>query len=233
MAISQEQADTWSGQPDSGKAKATHEAIRKALRDERSLVRTRDFEDFLQGSYRNDTNIRTDSDVDIVVRLNSAFWYDTSRLGPFWEAEVTRTFSDASYGFDEFRRDVFATLVQAFGQANVVQQNKCITVKASGGRLDADVVPCLYHRAYAPSTAYDTGIAFETVRERRRSVNYPIQHYENGVAKHRATDGVFKPVVRLAKNARNEAIHRRTLAEGKLAHGSAHSEGRISTRMVD
>jgi hypothetical protein len=37
---------------------------------------------FLQGSYRNGTNVRADSDVYIVAHLNSSFGYDVSALPP-------------------------------------------------------------------------------------------------------------------------------------------------------
>jgi predicted nucleotidyltransferase len=165
------QVENWSKQPDSARAKVTHEAIREALRSQRSVIKDRDFDDFLQGSYRNDTNIRGDSDVDIVVRLNTTFSHDTSRLAPFWAAQMQSAYPVASYQFADFRRDVFATLSVAFG-SSVRQENKCIRVPGRNGRLDADVVPCLEHRNYRQFTAvdeeqYDRGIAFYTLREGR------------------------------------------------------------------
>ena len=38
------------------------------------------YESFLQGSYGNDTNVYSDSDVDVVMRLDSVFYYDLSRM---------------------------------------------------------------------------------------------------------------------------------------------------------
>ena len=38
---------------------------------------------YLQGSYRNDTNIRGDSDVDLVLELNSVFKHDASVLSEY------------------------------------------------------------------------------------------------------------------------------------------------------
>jgi tRNA nucleotidyltransferase (CCA-adding enzyme) len=62
-------------------AQATHESIRSALTTASgSLVKDKDITMYLQGSYKNSTNIRGDSDVDLVVLLNSTFLYDTSGL---------------------------------------------------------------------------------------------------------------------------------------------------------
>ena len=41
---------------------------------------SQDFEIYLQGSYANHTNIRRESDVDIVLQYNGIFRYDDSRL---------------------------------------------------------------------------------------------------------------------------------------------------------
>lgn len=204
------QVESWSKQPDPAQAKRTHEAIREVLRGARSAIRDWSFEDFLQGSYRNDTNIRADSDVDIVVRLDSVFTHDTTRLSPFWSAEMQRAYGTATYTFADFRRDVFNTLSAAFGN-DVTQENKCIKVCGRNGRLDADVVPCLQHRYYRRFSRigdeeFDPGITFYTLRESRMVVNFPVQHYDNGVAKQAATRNMFKPLVRAMKNARNALI---------------------------
>src|SRR4029450_1975896 len=69
MAIPTTQLDTWSHQGAIATAQATHVSVRAALSHAQSLIRTHDYEVFLQGSYRNATNIYAESDVDIVVQL--------------------------------------------------------------------------------------------------------------------------------------------------------------------
>lgn len=206
------QAETWSRQPDSAKAQRTHEAIRAVLRGGRSKIRDRDFTDFLQGSYRSDTNIRGDSDVDIVARLNETFRHETSLLGPFWAEQQKARFSPPTYSFEQFRVDTFETLHDAFGDA-VTLRNKCIEVAGRDGRLNADVVTCLEYRRYREFERYDSGITFRPLHEDRWIVNFPVQHYENGIAKQGSTHQRFKPMVRLMKNARNAQVDARRLAD--------------------
>ncbi len=80
MGIPESQLETWSHQGAISTAKATHESIRNALVANSSTVKDKNFEIYLQGSYKNDTNIHGESDVDVVVQLNSTFHYDLSAL---------------------------------------------------------------------------------------------------------------------------------------------------------
>lgn len=49
-------------------------------------------------------------------------------------------------------------------------------------------------------------VTFFTRDTRRQVVNYPIQHYDNGVVKNKNTSERFKPAVRIFKNLRNHCI---------------------------
>ena len=44
--------------------------------------------------------------------------------------------------------------------------------------------------------------------------NFPEQHSKNCTAKHQATKGNFKPMVRVFKNMRNSMIEKKLLADG-------------------
>lgn len=83
MTISEAQLEVWANQGAVVLSKQTHESIRLALAADSSLIKGKDYEIYLQGSYRNTTNIRGDSDVDIVVELKSTFAPDTSLLSAF------------------------------------------------------------------------------------------------------------------------------------------------------
>src|SRR5437870_11381300 len=82
MPIPESQLETWTHQGATTTAKSTHETIRRALAADSSPIKDKDFEIYLQGSYKNDTNIRGDSDVDVVVQLNSTFDPSLSSLDP-------------------------------------------------------------------------------------------------------------------------------------------------------
>ena len=98
---------------------------------------------YLQGSYQNDTNIRGNSDVDVVLELTSAFHHDKSALSQQQQASLASSFRDASYDWNDFRRETLKAMEAGFGKRMVAQGNKSIKLKADPPRLAADVV-CLH-----------------------------------------------------------------------------------------
>lgn len=148
MPIPQSQCRTWCNQGATTTAKATHEAVRSALSARTSLVRDRDFEVYLQGSYKNDTNIRGDSDVDVVVQLNETFYKDLSGLNTEEQALYEQDYGPATYSLDSFDADVQKSLRTHFGVSAVTANNKCLSVAAASGRLKADVVVTAQYRRY-------------------------------------------------------------------------------------
>jgi hypothetical protein len=225
MVIPEEQLETWAKQGAVTPAKATHESIRLALSHERSPIKDKitsgNVEVYLQGSYRNDTNIRGDSDVDVVVQLNSAFSYGIDALTQVEQQTFHQAHpGSATYGWSDFRREVIAALKTYYGAAAVDESGtKAVKVKAGSGRLSADVLVCLQHREFsffwAPEVqSHVEGVAFYATDTGRRIVNFPKQHYDNGVAKNDGanTDGWFKPTVRMFKNARTHLVEQELLA---------------------
>src|SRR5258708_5208919 len=82
MPIPETQLDTWSKVGSQTQSKDTYATIRNAL-DVATAPYTGNIEIFLQGSYGNDTNVYgKDSDVDIVMRSDRAYFRDLSRLTP-------------------------------------------------------------------------------------------------------------------------------------------------------
>jgi hypothetical protein len=197
-------------------AKSTHEAVRNALSAPNSPVRGRDYEIYLQGSYKNDTNIRGDSDVDIVVQLNETFWKDISGLNAQEQTACEQAFGPATYSLDAFDADVQRSLRAYFGASSVTPNNKCIIVVGGSGRLDADVVVAGQYRRYTNfrSTSdqqYAEGITFWGRNDSQQVINYPKLHYDNGVGKNAATNGNYKRSVRMIKNARTYLAQRATI----------------------
>ena len=202
MAIPEQQLRTWSNRGAQETARRTHERIRAAL-STHSWPNGMRYDFYLQGSYRNGTNIRGDSDVDVVLELNSAFYLDASLLSEYERNRLSASFPSATHSWDEFRLEVIQALKRGFGDGLVDEGNKAIKVKADPPRLAADVLVCQEYRKYTNYDAYVDGIKFWTLRERHEVVNYPKQHYENGTAKSAATRNRYKPTVRMLKNARN------------------------------
>jgi hypothetical protein len=218
MPISEAQLQTWSGHGATAGAKATHESVRTAL-EGATRLNGRSVEIYLQGSYRNDTNVRGDSDVDIVVQLNSTVGHDISRLSPQELGAFSTSYSDADYLWNHFRDDVLLILRNYYGNDAVTAGNKCLTVAAGGGRLHADVVPAIEYRVYSSFIrpgleSYASGIRFHEQPSGRTIINYPKLHYEAGVAKNGAAGGYYKPAVRLFKNTRTVCVEQGLLADG-------------------
>jgi hypothetical protein len=209
IIIPESQFETWSHQGAIDASKKTYGSIKHAL-DLSAALSGRDYDVFLQGSYANDTNIRSDSDVDVVVMLKGAFNRDLSRLTQPEQTLYRAAFSDASYGFTEFRADVLKALTAHYGALLVVQGKNSIKVKPSSGRLGADAVVCLhyrqYHRFYSlEDQLYVEGMAF-TRQDGVFIVNYPKLHSANCVSKNKTTGGWFKPTVRVFKNMRTRLV---------------------------
>lgn len=218
MAIPESQLETWSHQGAVVTARATRESIYGALSDGSSLVGDKDFGVYLQGSYRNSTNIRGDSDVDIVAQLDSAFYRDISAL-PLRERQLYESqYSEATYTWSDFRSDVLQTLQSHYGRSIISEGNKAIKVGRGSGRLPADVVVCLQFRKYRHyrglgDQEYIEGIRFYTLRHNRCITNFPKPHYENGVRKNTDTEGWFKRTVRVFKNARTHLVSQNAIQE--------------------
>ena len=214
LAVSEDQLTTWSHQGAVDRSKKTYASVKYALSLSSSLA-ARNIEVFLQGSYGNDTNIRADSDVDVVVMLKDAWWRDISDLSPVEQSIYKEAFSDATYGFKDFREDVLVALRSYYGPGMVEEGENSLKVKAASGRLGADVIVCLQYRKYRFFWAREVqdfieGIAFQR-KDGRLIINYPKLHSEGCTEKNKATAGWFKPTVRVFKNMRT-----RLVAAGKL-----------------
>lgn len=207
--MTEQQLETWSHQGAVTTAKSTADAIKSSLTSSWRL-RGKDIEVYLQGSYRNDSNIRGDSDVDAVVQLNSTFLPDLTGLPPFSQVTVNAGLCAATYQWSDFRADVVSALSDTFGSSNVNASNNCIKLKATTGRLPSDIVPALQYRKYSAPTSWLEGIYFYSFASNSWVINYPKQHYDNGVSKNGTfrANGWYKPSLRLFKNARTYLISR-------------------------
>jgi hypothetical protein len=208
MPIPESQLETWSHQGAVTTAKKTHESIRAALKAYNWPSGVQ-YEVYLQGSYKNDTNIRGDSDVDIVVQLNSTF---LSNLPASWKKHFG--FRPASYGWKEFKSDVLKALRNHYQDSSKVSEGKK-ALKVTTSYLRADVVVCLQYRKYPdrPRSKADfiEGMTFWVPSESRWVINYPKLHYKNGVKKNQDTNERYKPTVRMFKNARTYLVDRRVI----------------------
>lgn len=202
MTIPESQLSGWSHHGPQQASINTHEAIRRVLAAHRwPAGMTYDF--YLQGSYRNNTNIQGDSDVDVVLEMNSAFQYNLDSLSSYERGVQSSSFQPSTHTWNDFRREALKALETGFGRTLVSQGNKSIKLKANPPRLAADLVVCMEHRKYTSYDRYVPGITFYALQDKRWVVNYPKLHYDNGAEKSKRTWDRYKRTVRMFKSSRN------------------------------
>jgi uncharacterized protein Veg len=162
-----------------------------------------------QGSYRNRTNIRADSDVDLAIVHDSYHFPDINNLSES-DKELHRICAtNAEYKFEQFKADVHEVLKNKFGLLSVERKNKCIRIKSNTSRVNADVVPVYGFTRYKAFNEVEVkGIAFMMDSPSVRVGSFPDHHYKNGVEKNEITSNAYKAVVRIFKNARNEMVEK-------------------------
>jgi hypothetical protein len=221
MPIPEAQLQVWANQGGTASAQAAYASVRAALSSATSPPNVLACDVYLQGSYRNDTNVRADSDVDVVAEFDGSFGYDTLALPPEQVQRFHSTYVDSSSNiWTNLRTDVLSALRSWYGTNGVEERSRCIKVLATSNRLAVDVIPALQYRRYSyfwgPGLeSYVGGVRFYD-RAGRSIINYPKAHYENGVAKNSLlrTAGRFKRTVRMFKNARTAATDRGYLNDG-------------------
>jgi len=171
--------------------------IRKAVNADATLSNL-NISVFAQGSYRNNTNVRTDSDVDICVLCYNTFFFDI----PEGMERDDFAIAPATYDYTVYKNELWSALVSYLGNNAVTRGNKAFDVHENTYRVDADVVACFEYRYYRKNRTYLDGTSFLTDNG-IRIVNWPQQNYDNGVAKNDTTGRRFKAMVRVLKNLRN------------------------------
>ncbi|WP_025729710.1 nucleotidyltransferase domain-containing protein [Heyndrickxia ginsengihumi] len=167
----------------------------------RSATKNRKVRLFVKGSYANNTNVRTESDVDIAVVLESTF-----------KVKYRPNINDSLYGFSDstdsvqtFKDEVEIALKRKFGK-DVERKNKSIKIHGNTYRVDADTVPCMRHRDYTNDYSSDPnnflGGIFIQSDDGQTIVNYPEQHIKNGREKNNRTKTYYKKMVRIIKKMR-------------------------------
>lgn len=160
-----------------------------------------------QGSYRNNTNVRQESDVDICVCCTEVIFDDYS-FADYGRTEAGIIASP--YAYSQFKSEVQAALEAKFGTDGVTRGRKAFDVHPTGYRVDADVVAAFAYRQYE-QREYNAqlGMALPKYVEPEGTkfisdtgstfINWPEQHYANGVSKNGRTGNRFKYIVRALK----------------------------------
>lgn len=216
--ISENQLRTWARQGATTTSASTYESIKNCI-DNVNWNNDVKYDIYLQGSYRNTTNIYGNSDVDLVVQFDSIFNYNIRELPDLQQQMFNKNLSNAKYTLADFKEAIIRRLRQYYGDSSIEVGDKSIKVKGNrGNRLDADVVVCNPYRKYKsysegnPSD-YVEGIKFVSEHTNEVVINYPKVHYQNGVNKNDQfrTNGNYKSVARILKNVKADLVKKGTL----------------------
>ena len=179
-------------------------SIRDALASYKGWAEETKYGIFLQGSYKNDTNLRRDSDVDLVVQLAARVRPRVVALSGA-QLEQDQSHKHTYKKWQSFRDQVLKALRATYGAEAVTPGRK--SLKLAKGKIPtaADVVVTLRH---------ENGLAFYISDEHRWVVSYPHQHHARGLKKEQATDGEYKRTIRMFKAARNHVVGNDVIRDG-------------------
>lgn len=209
MVILNPQLETWSHQGSITNSQTTHQSIRTCL-DQYQFPSGVDYDVILQGSYKNDTNIYGNSDVDVIVRLKSAFKPNTQELNESQKEIFNRKYPNATYNLSDFKVDVLTALRNYYDPNKISIGNKSIKLEGYSGRLNADIIVCLKYQYFWSVSEYSSdnfteGIAFQN-SSNQWIYSFPIHHYDNGVIKMSNTSQNYKSSIRIYKNMKVRMI---------------------------
>ncbi|MFT4438139.1 nucleotidyltransferase [Caballeronia sp. 15715] len=234
MAIPEDQLTQWAQIGAQVTSKDTYATIKLALESADAGYANKNYKIFLQGSYRNDTNIFKESDVDVVIMLESVFYYDLTPLPEPQKVAFSAAHPDALYTAEAFRAHVLDVLKKRFGD-DAVPGSKAVEIQPRHSRRKADVLIAVEHKKYRRFTAVGNeeqvaGICFFK-SDGTKVVNYPRLHRKNLTAKNQETNQWMKHIIRIFKNARQRMIEQRVLEHGQAP--SYYLEGLLYNVPVD
>lgn len=177
--------------------------VRKAIENHEAF-RDTPMEVYVKGSYANETNVRSDSDVDVVVENHDLFYYDYMVDAP--QPDQLAWPYKGHWTPASWRREVTKALEAEFSASDIDATGKvAITLReVPGSRPSADVVPAFnYYRFDTADRRISHNGSRVYTKEMQAITNYPQQQLLNGRTKNQQTSGRYKRYVRALKNAEN------------------------------
>lgn len=156
---------------------------------------------YAKGSYANNTNVRSDSDVDIAVECENVIYFESHEPG----VAPASTPYKGEWTPEKLRRELIAALQTKFGSAVDASGTTAIQVHSTSARVEADVVPCFEYHYYFSETSYREGAKiFRT--NGSTLVNYSALQLKSGREKNNRTNQVYKKTVRILKRLENAMV---------------------------
>ncbi len=203
MAALEDKLKGWTGpssDTEQKKQERTVRMIREAV-ESHSAFKGCSLKVYAKGSYANNTNVRSDSDVDIAVQCTNLFYWEEDASG----ANVPGESYKGPWTSSALRSELKAALEEKFTGQVDSSGSTAFRINSSSARVEADVVPCFDFRHYFSSGTYREGSkVFKT--DGSSLINYPEQQRTNGVAKNKRTNLCYKQAVRIMKRLENAMV---------------------------
>jgi len=219
MTIPSQQLEVWSHIGAITASKTTYHSIRKCV-ETHTFTEGVKYDIYLQGSYGNSTNIRGDSDVDVVTELTSSFKPKTSALNDDERTIFSKKYKDSTYFLPDFKKEVVTSLKNYYDENKISIGNKAIKLEGYSGRLNADIIIAIKYRYFwhvyeNQNDSYAEGIAFQDKNGVWKAI---IKSSHNGMEKEavatiRQTYSKFSMILKT-----DESTSQTTMASFKLGN---------------
>ena len=184
----------------------TERMIRQAI-DSHAPFNNCSLKVYAKGSYANNTNVRSDSDVDIAVECTDVQYWEESEKGNHTSGKPY----EGIWTPAKLRAELLSAMNAKFPGQVDASGSTAIQINSNSARVDADVVPCFSYRYYMKNGTRDGTKIFKT--NGSSIFNYPVQQLENGIAKNKRTGYTYKKGARLLKRIENAMVEDGTFRE--------------------
>jgi len=203
MSSLEERLSGWRG-PSSATEQEKQERVERMVREAiraHAAFKGVGLQVYAKGSYANNTNVRSDSDVDIAVRCTDACYWEEHTAGVHpASSSYTGIWTPA-----KLRTELVTALRAKFPDHVDTSGSTAIRINANSARVDADVVPCFDYRYYFSATNWREGAKIFK-KDGSSIVNYSEEQLRKGIAKNKATNSFFKQTVRILKRVENAMV---------------------------
>lgn len=221
MGIPNDKLEQWRKRGQDTKSSDTYDVICKLFKDYCSdIIDVNSDNIFIQGSYANHTNIKNDSDIDIVVLSQNVFSNNAyEKLNNIQYAEFKRKYSDSEKTILSFKEEIYRRLNGKKLNNDYIHLIKgCKTIKFNQNNdffnyVPVDIIPAFEYRYYNGNNGIDKnnqpkGIKLLDECQNEYIINYPQLHKRNGEMKNKVerTQGNYKETIRIFKNIKKHMI---------------------------
>lgn len=191
---------TWtapSSDTEKDKQERAERMIRQAI-DDHEPFKSCSLRVYAKGSYANNTNVRSDSDVDIAVECTEVMYWEESKKG---NKQTSLNPYKGIWTPTKLRAELILAMEKKFPDQVDISGVTAIQINANTARVNADVVPCFSYRYYCENNHRDGTKIFRT--DGKSIVNYPLEQIRNGKDKNNRTNYNYKKCVRILKRIEN------------------------------